>query len=237
MNSMQIPRPQKPEMVPVNPAGNFVNPAGYPHNSTAGHHLKPAIRMPSPGGATAGNYSLVPITLSAGPLEFAVVSPGGHAATHVPQHFVRDVVSGGNAHLAGLCVGDRLVKVQGEVVTGMTHEQVLGLLTSLSSRYQAITMFVERGTAQDWARTNLSINAMETEQAHRQQQEQEAANMMLSGGFNRSPPPASTPFTHPRARVAYGRQAGPQTQVRNQPVHFGGLDNYLEQGRRGGGGR
>lgn len=42
--------------------------------------------------------------------------------------FVKQVKEGGPAHSAGLCTGDRLVKVNGESIVAMTYSQVIGLI-------------------------------------------------------------------------------------------------------------
>lgn len=42
--------------------------------------------------------------------------------------FVKNVKEGGPAHLAGLCTGDRLVKVNGESIIGKTYSQVIALI-------------------------------------------------------------------------------------------------------------
>ncbi|XP_069490767.1 rho GTPase-activating protein 23 isoform X2 [Ambystoma mexicanum] len=42
--------------------------------------------------------------------------------------FVKNVKEGGPAHLAGLCTGDRLVKVNGESIIGKSYSQVIALI-------------------------------------------------------------------------------------------------------------
>ncbi|KAL2078814.1 hypothetical protein ACEWY4_026499 [Coilia grayii] len=42
--------------------------------------------------------------------------------------FVKNVRENGPAHVAGLCPGDRLVKVNGESVLGKTYAQVISLI-------------------------------------------------------------------------------------------------------------
>ncbi|XP_048868033.1 rho GTPase-activating protein 21-like isoform X2 [Brienomyrus brachyistius] len=42
--------------------------------------------------------------------------------------FVKQVRTGGPAHEAGLCTGDRIVKVNGESIIGKTYSQVIGLI-------------------------------------------------------------------------------------------------------------
>ncbi|MFT7812253.1 rho GTPase-activating protein 21-like [Arapaima gigas] len=42
--------------------------------------------------------------------------------------FVKQVREGGPAHLAGLCTGDRIVKVNGESIIGKTYSQVIALI-------------------------------------------------------------------------------------------------------------
>ncbi|KAG7245907.1 hypothetical protein CRUP_004446, partial [Coryphaenoides rupestris] len=42
--------------------------------------------------------------------------------------FVKSVKDHGPAHQAGLCTGDRLVKVNGESVLGKTYSQVISLI-------------------------------------------------------------------------------------------------------------
>uniref|UniRef100_A0A8C1T9V2 Rho GTPase activating protein 21b n=1 Tax=Cyprinus carpio TaxID=7962 RepID=A0A8C1T9V2_CYPCA len=42
--------------------------------------------------------------------------------------FVKQVKEGGPAHSAGLCTGDRIVKVNGESIIGKTYSQVIGLI-------------------------------------------------------------------------------------------------------------
>ncbi|KAG5841558.1 hypothetical protein ANANG_G00167880 [Anguilla anguilla] len=42
--------------------------------------------------------------------------------------FVKQVKEGGPAHGAGLCTGDRIVKVNGESIIGKTYSQVIALI-------------------------------------------------------------------------------------------------------------
>nr|XP_033774320.1 rho GTPase-activating protein 23 isoform X2 [Geotrypetes seraphini] len=57
----------------------------------------------------------------------AVQSPCSHLEP-MDTIFVKNVKEGGPAHLAGLCTGDRLVKVNGESIIGMTYSQVIALI-------------------------------------------------------------------------------------------------------------
>uniref|UniRef100_A0A672T148 Rho GTPase activating protein 21 n=1 Tax=Sinocyclocheilus grahami TaxID=75366 RepID=A0A672T148_SINGR len=47
---------------------------------------------------------------------------------HMDTIFVKQVKEGGPAHNAGLCTGDRIVKVNGESIIGKTYSQVIGLI-------------------------------------------------------------------------------------------------------------
>ncbi|XP_062847178.1 rho GTPase-activating protein 21 [Trichomycterus rosablanca] len=47
--------------------------------------------------------------------------------------FVKQVKEGGSAHQAGLCTGDRLVKVNGESIIGKTYSQVIALIQNSDS--------------------------------------------------------------------------------------------------------
>ncbi|XP_030076658.1 rho GTPase-activating protein 23 isoform X2 [Microcaecilia unicolor] len=57
----------------------------------------------------------------------AVQSPCSHLEP-MDTIFVKNVKEGGPAHLAGLCTGDRLVKVNGESIVGKTYSQVIALI-------------------------------------------------------------------------------------------------------------
>ncbi|KTF74822.1 hypothetical protein cypCar_00030940 [Cyprinus carpio] len=46
--------------------------------------------------------------------------------------FVKQVKEGGPAHGAGLCTGDRIVKVNGESIIGKTYSQVIALIQNRS---------------------------------------------------------------------------------------------------------
>ncbi|XP_076155206.1 rho GTPase-activating protein 23-like [Alosa pseudoharengus] len=54
--------------------------------------------------------------------------------------FVKNVRENGPAHQAGLCTGDRLVKVNGESVLGKTYAQVISLIQNSGSELELSIM-------------------------------------------------------------------------------------------------
>ncbi|XP_053324412.1 rho GTPase-activating protein 21 [Spea bombifrons] len=54
--------------------------------------------------------------------------------------FVKQVREGGSAHEAGLCTGDRIIKVNGESVIGKTYSQVIGLIQNSDSTLELSVM-------------------------------------------------------------------------------------------------
>ncbi|XP_018413457.1 PREDICTED: rho GTPase-activating protein 21 isoform X2 [Nanorana parkeri] len=54
--------------------------------------------------------------------------------------FVKQVKEGGPAHLAGLCTGDRIIKVDGESIIGKTYSQVIALIQNSDSTLELSVM-------------------------------------------------------------------------------------------------
>lgn len=54
--------------------------------------------------------------------------------------FVKQVKESGPAHLAGLCTGDRLIKVNGESIIGKTYSQVIALIQNSDSTLELSVM-------------------------------------------------------------------------------------------------
>ncbi|KAM9488691.1 rho GTPase-activating protein 21a [Clarias gariepinus] len=54
--------------------------------------------------------------------------------------FVKQVKEGGSAHQAGLCTGDRIVKVNGESIIGKTYSQVIALIQNSDSSLELCVM-------------------------------------------------------------------------------------------------
>ncbi|XP_053091247.1 rho GTPase-activating protein 21 isoform X2 [Pangasianodon hypophthalmus] len=54
--------------------------------------------------------------------------------------FVKQVKEGGSAHQAGLCTGDRIVKVNGESIIGKTYSQVIALIQNSDTSLELCVM-------------------------------------------------------------------------------------------------
>ncbi|XP_068091716.1 rho GTPase-activating protein 21 isoform X2 [Hyperolius riggenbachi] len=54
--------------------------------------------------------------------------------------FVKQVREGGPAHLAGLCTGDRIIKVNGESIIGKTYSQVIAVIQNSDSTLELSVM-------------------------------------------------------------------------------------------------
>ncbi|KAI5611103.1 Rho GTPase activating protein 21a, partial [Silurus asotus] len=54
--------------------------------------------------------------------------------------FVKQVKEGGSAHQAGLCTGDRIVKVNGESIIGKTYSQVIALIQNSDAALELCVM-------------------------------------------------------------------------------------------------
>ncbi|XP_043082454.1 rho GTPase-activating protein 21a [Puntigrus tetrazona] len=54
--------------------------------------------------------------------------------------FVKQVKEGGPAHGAGLCTGDRIVKVNGESIIGKTYSQVIALIQNSDTSLELCVM-------------------------------------------------------------------------------------------------
>ncbi|GAA6078025.1 rho GTPase-activating protein 21-like, partial [Tachysurus ichikawai] len=54
--------------------------------------------------------------------------------------FVKQVKEGGSAHQAGLCTGDRIVKVNGESIIGKTYSQVIALIQDSDTSLELCVM-------------------------------------------------------------------------------------------------
>ncbi|KAM9784648.1 rho GTPase-activating protein 23-like isoform 2-T2 [Syngnathus typhle] len=115
--------------------------------------------------------------------------------------FVKNVREKGPAHQAGLCTGDRLVKVNGESVLGKTYSQVIALIQNSESVLELSIMPKD----EDVLQLAYSQDAYLT------------GNEPFSGGAENLPPPP--PLCYPRAMSPAG--APPPT-----PVGHNQLDNW-----------
>ncbi|XP_047215001.1 rho GTPase-activating protein 23-like isoform X2 [Girardinichthys multiradiatus] len=98
--------------------------------------------------------------------------------------FVKNVREKGPAHKAGLCTGDRLVKVNGESVLGKTYSQVITLIQNSESVLELSIMPKD----EDVLQLAYSQNAYLT------------GNEGFAGGAKNLPQPP--PFCYPRTRTA-----------------------------------
>ncbi|XP_071060104.1 rho GTPase-activating protein 23 isoform X8 [Pseudochaenichthys georgianus] len=117
--------------------------------------------------------------------------------------FVKSVREKGPAHLAGLCTGDRLVKVNGESVLGKTYSQVIALIQNSESVLELSIMPKD----EDVLQLAYSQDAYLT------------GNEPYSGGAEYLPPPPPLCYPHTKATPPAGSpQSGSMGQ--NQ------LDNW-----------
>ncbi|KAM4717659.1 rho GTPase-activating protein 23 isoform 3-T3 [Anableps anableps] len=98
--------------------------------------------------------------------------------------FVKNVREKGPAHKAGLCTGDRLVKVNGESVLGKTYSQVIALIQNSESVLELSIMPKD----EDVLQLAYSQDAYLT------------GNEPFAGGAENLPPPP--PLCYPRTRTA-----------------------------------
>ncbi|KAM9745468.1 rho GTPase-activating protein 23 isoform 2-T2 [Menidia menidia] len=98
--------------------------------------------------------------------------------------FVKNVREKGPAHQAGLCTGDRLVKVNGESILGKTYSQVIALIQNSESVLELSIMPKD----EDVLQLAYSQDAYLT------------GNEPYIGGAENLPPPP--PLCYPRARTA-----------------------------------
>ncbi|XP_041813771.1 rho GTPase-activating protein 23 isoform X2 [Chelmon rostratus] len=117
--------------------------------------------------------------------------------------FVKSVREKGPAHQAGLCTGDRLVKVNGESVLGKTYSQVIALIQNSESVLELSIMPKD----EDVLQLAYSQDAYLT------------GNEPYSGGAENLPPPP--PLCYPRSKVT--PPAGAPTSA---PMGQNQLDNW-----------
>ncbi|CAB1431331.1 unnamed protein product, partial [Pleuronectes platessa] len=117
--------------------------------------------------------------------------------------FVKNVREKGPAHQAGLCTGDRLVKVNGESVLGKTYSQVIALIQNSESVLELSIMPKD----EDVLQLAYSQDAYLT------------GNESYSGGAEHLPPPP--PLCYPRTKTTTPAGAPPPT-----PMGQNQLDNW-----------
>ncbi|KAM9843924.1 rho GTPase-activating protein 23 [Aulostomus maculatus] len=117
--------------------------------------------------------------------------------------FVKNVRDKGPAHQAGLCTGDRLVKVNGESVLGKTYSQVIALIQNSESVLELSIMPKD----EDVLQLAYSQDAYLT------------GNEPFSGGAENLPPPP--PLCYPRTKTTPTTGALPST-----PMGQNQLDNW-----------
>ncbi|XP_077350950.1 rho GTPase-activating protein 23 isoform X2 [Festucalex cinctus] len=117
--------------------------------------------------------------------------------------FVKNVREKGPAHQAGLCTGDRLVKVNGESVLGKTYSQVIALIQNSESVLELSIMPKD----EDVLQLAYSQDAYLT------------GNEPFSGGAENLPPPP--PLCYPRAKNMSPAGAPPAA-----PIGQNQLDNW-----------
>ncbi|XP_033945039.1 rho GTPase-activating protein 23 isoform X6 [Pseudochaenichthys georgianus] len=119
--------------------------------------------------------------------------------------FVKSVREKGPAHLAGLCTGDRLVKVNGESVLGKTYSQVIALIQNSESVLELSIMPKDEDV--------LQLVSAYSQDAYL------TGNEPYSGGAEYLPPPPPLCYPHTKATPPAGSpQSGSMGQ--NQ------LDNW-----------
>ncbi|XP_053194038.1 rho GTPase-activating protein 23 isoform X2 [Scomber japonicus] len=117
--------------------------------------------------------------------------------------FVKNVREKGPAHQAGLCTGDRLVKVNGESVLGKTYSQVIALIQNSESVLELSIMPKD----EDVLQLAYSQDAYLT------------GNEPFSGGAENLPPPP--PLCYPRTKTTSPAGAPPSA-----PMGQNQLDNW-----------
>ncbi|XP_077589879.1 LOW QUALITY PROTEIN: rho GTPase-activating protein 23 [Stigmatopora nigra] len=117
--------------------------------------------------------------------------------------FVKNVREKGPAHEAGLCTGDRLVKVNGESVLGKTYSQVIALIQNSESVLELAIMPKD----EDVLQLAYSQDAYLT------------GNEPFSGGAENLPPPP--PICYPRGKTMSPAGAPPPA-----PLGQNQLDNW-----------
>ncbi|KAM8723418.1 rho GTPase-activating protein 23 isoform 2-T2 [Acanthopagrus schlegelii] len=117
--------------------------------------------------------------------------------------FVKSVREKGPAHQAGLCTGDRLVKVNGESVLGKTYSQVIALIQNSESVLELSIMPKD----EDVLQLAYSQDAYLT------------GNEPYSGGAQHLPPPP--PLCYPRSKTTPPAGAPPSA-----PMGQNQLDNW-----------
>ncbi|XP_041634473.1 rho GTPase-activating protein 23 isoform X3 [Cheilinus undulatus] len=117
--------------------------------------------------------------------------------------FVKSVREKGPAHQAGLCTGDRLVKVNGESVLGKTYSQVIALIQNSESMLELSIMPKD----EDVLQLAYSQDAYLT------------GNEPFSGGAGNLPPPP--PLCYPRTKTTSPAGAPPSA-----PMGQNQLDNW-----------
>ncbi|XP_053706800.1 rho GTPase-activating protein 23 isoform X3 [Synchiropus splendidus] len=117
--------------------------------------------------------------------------------------FVKNVREKGPAHQAGLCTGDRLVKVNGESILGKTYSQVIALIQNSESVLELSIMPKDEDVLQ------LAYS----------QDAYLSGNEPFSGGAENLPPPP--PLCYPRAKTTSPSGAPPSA-----PMGQNQLDNW-----------
>ncbi|KAJ7984420.1 hypothetical protein DPEC_G00354660 [Dallia pectoralis] len=116
--------------------------------------------------------------------------------------FVKSVREKGPAHQAGLCTGDRLVKVNGESVLGKTYSQVITLIQNSDSVLELSIMPKDEDV--------LQLVSAYSQDAYL------SGNMPYTGGAHHLPGPP--PLSYPRAKLNYTAPL--------LPKHQSPLDNW-----------
>ncbi|XP_053298826.1 rho GTPase-activating protein 23 isoform X4 [Pleuronectes platessa] len=119
--------------------------------------------------------------------------------------FVKNVREKGPAHQAGLCTGDRLVKVNGESVLGKTYSQVIALIQNSESVLELSIMPKDEDV--------LQLVSAYSQDAYL------TGNESYSGGAEHLPPPP--PLCYPRTKTTTPAGAPPPT-----PMGQNQLDNW-----------
>ncbi|XP_077412798.1 rho GTPase-activating protein 23 isoform X5 [Vanacampus margaritifer] len=119
--------------------------------------------------------------------------------------FVKNVREKGPAHQAGLCTGDRLVKVNGESVLGKTYSQVIALIQNSESVLELSIMPKDEDV--------LQLVSAYSQDAYL------TGNEPFSGGAENLPPPP--PLCYPRAKNMSPAGAPPPA-----PMGQNQLDNW-----------
>uniref|UniRef100_A0A3P8XKA6 Rho GTPase activating protein 23b n=1 Tax=Esox lucius TaxID=8010 RepID=A0A3P8XKA6_ESOLU len=127
---------------------------------------------------------------------------GGQRARLEPMDtiFVKSVREKGPAHQAGLCTGDRLVKVNGESVLGKTYSQVIALIQNSDSVLELSIMPKDEDVLQLAYSQDVYLRG----------------NEPYTGGAHHLPDPP--PLSYPRAK--------PASSAPPPPNHHSPLDNW-----------